>query len=1436
MGSSTTDIVARLMLNGSQFSSENARLFGSMEATARDTAGRTKAAFETSFNNIQELAQKGLAMPRNAGGSIDLNVTGAREAAAAAQAQAQALREISAAAERAALKTGDVSENTRLYVQAAKAAALEAEHVARGAGQEAAALEHLQAELNQTASSTQLVIQGNRVLNQVHDNGVVSSGQLRAGYQQLSFQISDVAQSFASGVSPMVIFGQQASQVVQAFALMSGGGQGGGGGGGGASGAASAVEDMGGALETVSGTVEQAKASTEALAGALGAGSAATEGNSAATGANSASREVQTGATVQATVGLETNTVATGANAVATEGATVATTGLALAKQRFVAFLLGPWGAAAIGAVTILGLLASKYEAVGDEVEKASGELEKQAHQADLTNEAQRRFGQSLEGVTAAINDQREALEGAAKSQQEMERQALDDAENRRKRIVEIRKETVALLEKAQAARQAAMQPTVGGEFSIPGQTVAATDRVISDLDTRLARANEALAKAEAAVRGASMPVSNRKVTMAMDEEAAAAWRLTNSLEALRAQRDAPNGITAQEYERRRLVELRRNEAEVKAIRDRQQKDRRESRTGPDGDLTSFVSPVAGARTGQYGEQRRGHRHGGIDIAVPVGTPVSAAAGGVVIESGMVPGYGNVVYIDHGRGTVTRYAHLSQLLVKKGDAVGQGERIGLSGGAKGAEGAGNSQGPHLHYEVRRSGKPVDPGKGQFPTDALATSEKGAKSAKEEADARDRILKASQDQLSVEVEGMRYLGLRLRGLDEQAGTEEEISKLRRESADRMAELTEGERDAQAKVTEGLSEQLKLFRQQSAAYAELLVAAGDQASRTDAQNAALEQANAALLAQRDTVIGLAKTEADRLLIGTDLIRIEHQLNAAKDQGLEIERERAKFEGDAKQQLGEAHRAMEELENDRRDREQDNIRDLAGFYRDAFRSGGKSIVEDFKDEMLDAIAMVAARWTLALLSGQQTSLGDLLAGFGTGPGTGGRGGGGVLSALGLLGNSGSTTAAAPKLLGLGSKLGGAGAGAGGLGGLLGSASAATPYAAAAAAWMAASEPLAKMFGVNKTAFMLAPGATLLAKLFGIGPKPKTGSAAITGTGAGAIDLRGNNSDLNKQASGLAGNVQEGLKSLADQLHAELGAFNVSIGVYKDTIRVNPSGGATNGANKGFTDFGTDQQKAIEFAIADAVRDGALLGISQASQNILKSGQDMSQALAKALMIEDIPKRLAAYIDPVGYAVDQLNAKWKKAIDALKEGGASAEQMADAQKLYKIELEQTKTSAREASADLKDFLAALAFGSGSPYSLRDQEAMARTALDPYFAKIAAGETIDQGKYTEAAQSFLEIERQLYGSTEQYFASMDMIQAATGKAISAIDNAKPIRTVSDPFAEATAANTATGNELLSQVSEQLGTIAQILANIQSGGGGGGGGFIGDGRNFTAAA
>ena len=111
--------------------------------------------------------------------------------------------------------------------------------------------------------------------------------------------------------------------------------------------------------------------------------------------------------------------------------------------------------------------------------------------------------------------------------------------------------------------------------------------------------------------------------------------------------------------------------------------------------------PVSGSVTSGFGS-RWGRMHEGIDIAVGQGTPVHAAAAGTVIYAGWMEGYGNLVAIDHGNGLSTAYGHNSALACSVGQTVSAGEVIAYSGST------GHSTGPHVHFEVRVNGSPVDP--------------------------------------------------------------------------------------------------------------------------------------------------------------------------------------------------------------------------------------------------------------------------------------------------------------------------------------------------------------------------------------------------------------------------------------------------------------------------------------------------------------------------------------------------------------------------------------------------------------------------------------------------------------------------------------------------------------------------------------------------------
>lgn len=117
-----------------------------------------------------------------------------------------------------------------------------------------------------------------------------------------------------------------------------------------------------------------------------------------------------------------------------------------------------------------------------------------------------------------------------------------------------------------------------------------------------------------------------------------------------------------------------------------------------------FLWPARGAVTSLFG-WRHSRQHNGIDIAASYGTPIHAAQAGRVSYVGWHGGYGRTVILDHGDGLTTLYGHASRLLVSAGQTVVAGQEIARVGSS------GFSQGPHLHFEIRLGGRPVDPLRG-----------------------------------------------------------------------------------------------------------------------------------------------------------------------------------------------------------------------------------------------------------------------------------------------------------------------------------------------------------------------------------------------------------------------------------------------------------------------------------------------------------------------------------------------------------------------------------------------------------------------------------------------------------------------------------------------------------------------------------------------------
>ena len=1223
MSNRSSDIVARLALNAEAFSSENARAFGEMEKRASDAASRVKASFDSSFAEVQNMAKRALDMPRTSTGALNLDSASVKAAAAAAQNEAQALREIATAARQAATATGDTTQETRLYVQAASAAAIEAEQNARNLNNQAVALDRLQAELNQTSTSTRQLVQNQGRLDAASRNNQLAM-------RNLGYQVSDVGASVASGGSLFVIFGQQIGQV-------------------------------GGALSDMTGK-----------AGALGR--------------LLTNPWVAAFTTAAIVVGVFYDKMNDGNKAF--EAAQLGADGLSQAQG-----VLGQMFDLASGKLekqnTLLILNARltaanlRAEALAD---KAKGDLVI----SGTSSPSWMTKGRAVVGsmIPDALGGRAIAgnYYGARERGLEAQRyfRAVRDAKNDAdKRVAGER--AIAFSENADFSgmsvdRQRFQEGVTG---MVAGEAKTAVAKLIDDsLD------DEKLAAELRRDGPKRKPKDNSKAVAALGEFG----------------RDAADRIT--DITSRFGLDPSRVQQAEKAIRD----------------LDDIIDDLGRRKPPNFAE-----------------TIKSAEQAKIVVRESLDRPFRDLV--DRAREREQIDALIIQGHYAEADALQQVLALERQMGPL------NEQQLAKVLEITKA---------------------------EEARAR-----ALEDQ-------RRQVGLYVQAIgDVQSATEQLLSG--GSAKDFGKNLLGSFKSLQARIISegifgGLDREIEdritgrtAVKEGNIFLAEQARTAGDEIRLL---GEAVSQARGAVAGAGVTTNGSSSALHGGM---TELFKSEYfqaELRADEDEASGV-----KFDPNATIEV-------------------------------TAREQTKAIEKNTKASLTAAetFNMIGERITTRLRS------------FGIDiPDSIGRKFGDILQAASLGETAGSM---------FGSKGRSIGRGVGAVSSLLGG--------SASAAFSSVAGPLAAASEINSMIgdiFGFEGGP--LGVFTGLLKKAKYGTAAISMNQYGELSSNvtsGRGSKQKAAAGGAADNVIGGIENIAEALDAEIsGAPNVTIGTYKDAWRVSTAGrtGKLKGKYSDVTDFGKEgAEEAVAFAVQKSIEGSVITGISQASVNILKSGQDLEKAISKAVLIESIPKDLQRMLDPIGFAEAEVNKRFEKIIDALNEGGASAEQMAEAQRLYNLELADARENTPAASQALKDFLSGMKAGSSSPLSLRDQEREARTVLDPYLGQINRGETVNQEKYLAAAQTFLDIERQLYGSTAKYFDAFSEIQDATGRAISTIDNAAPIRTSADPFIEATAKSAASTAADTSNMVTLLAQTNALLAQLAANDAANGSAFIGTGRNF----
>jgi murein DD-endopeptidase MepM/ murein hydrolase activator NlpD len=1016
---------------------------------------------------------------------------------------------------------------------------------------------------------------------------------------------------------------------------------------------------------------------------------------------------------------------------------------------------------------------AEASQALGDRADK---ETKLAAAREKLANVTRRLAEEEKIAALTPINPngnfaQGAALERAAKSKAEVARLKTD--------LAAAQKEFDAAAT-AYASRSAAALATDAAARSTP------EGARLADLNNKLGEA-----KSRYAALGGELRATAAE-TAAYTKEVAA---LTRQIEA--ANKSGAGAGSAQERERAK-------QARMTAFGSPIDMSARGVRVS--GEVGNRIHPITGVAT----------YHSGRDIAAAAGTAVKATADGTVIHVGTAGGYGNVIVIDHGNRISTKFGHLlDKGDVKVGDLVSKGQVIGRVGST------GNSTGNHLHYEVRSGdafkGKALDPRTGKFAIDpagadgsaAVKAEQERLQAAEDRAEAYRKISVAMAGELADMTELARLDEMRRAGQEQQAEKERILYELRGRYNGLIADDVHLSSEQRAE----LEKQLALVLQRGAAEADRRAtnAANDNHKRTmeefdreiagEREIQRLDALRAAGLhdqAEQESAIYQYRSKYHDLLAG------EPEM-AAKLLGLTTEQVIAE-----RKRLKEVTDVIGKGVSD--SQAEDRFTNLAGFWERAMQSKGKSIADDFKNNMRSAISNVLAQWTIGLLNGTQQGLGSLLG-----------------SVIGVNPAGGAAPASGP---------------ASAIQGLLGGAGAFGPAGGPVSGILGAALAIPKLLGVGqiKNGGLITAGVgALFASLFG---SAKRGSATL-GFSNGELSVgetKGNSKSRIKAASGGVESLIDMLNNIADQLGGNItGAGSVSIGVRKKKYVVDPTGaGRTKGA--GVLTF-ADEKEAVIAALRDSLSDAVITGISAASQRIISSGSgDLQKALQKALLIENIPKALKARFDPVGAALDDLNSKWRKTVDALKEGAASAEQFADARKLYDLERADILKAAND---NLRGFINDLNFGPSSTYSLIDQAKKARAEVQPYLDQISAGNYagVDQQRYLSGANDYLSIQRQIGGSGPEWFAAVDEFRNSTQRLADGLAAGSTANSALNPFAELTANSTAsTANstqataEILANMNVQFSDMQATLAQIAANTGYGGDGFIGADRAFLNAA
>ena len=271
----------------------------------------------------------------------------------------------------------------------------------------------------------------------------------------------------------------------------------------------------------------------------------------------------------------------------------------------------------------------------------------------------------------------------------------------------------------------------------------------------------------------------------------------------------------------------------------------------------------------------------------------------------------------------------------------------------------------------------------------------------------------------------------------------------------------------------------------------------------------------------------------------------------------------------------------------------------------------------------------------------------------------------------------------------------------------------------------------------------------------------------------VAGNKSSYRDNASTAGGAVGSSVQEIADALGAVIsGNPNVSIGQYKGDWRVSSTGrtGKLKGKYSDVTDFGDDAESAVAYAAMLAIQQGVLSGLSSFADRALKNSTETNfeTVLNVATQYETMMKELAAYDDPLGAAIDNVNSGLDKLISQMKSYGATAEDLSNVERYRQVQLDKIIADQTSSLRDLQKTLS----GEGSGRTVLQRLNSSLDEYAGYQADLASGKSIDNDAFASLANEIFGLAGSAYGtSTGQFQSILSMLKSDNAAAISATED-----------------------------------------------------------------